>query len=51
MEDLGSEEDQLLARLTEQLEGAHDLPLDERLALLRGTEQAISQSLEGLDGL
>lgn len=44
-------QDELLARLTEQLEDAESLALDERLALLRSTEEAISRSLEGLDGL
>jgi hypothetical protein len=40
-----------LATLTAALETAGDLPLDERLALLRRTEEAIARSLEGLDGL
>jgi len=40
-----------LIALTEALEGADDLPLDDRLDLLRRTESAISRSLEGLDGL
>jgi hypothetical protein len=40
-----------LAALTEALEAADGLPLDERLALLRRTEEAIARSLEGLDGL
>jgi hypothetical protein len=40
-----------LATLTAALEAAGDLPLDERLALLRRTEEAIARSLEGLDGL
>lgn len=40
-----------LAELTEALESASDLSLDERLQLLQTTEQAIAQSLEGLDGL
>lgn len=51
MEDPGVGQDELLTRLTEQLEEAETLALDERLALLRGTEEAISRSLEGLDGL
>ena len=51
VEDPGLGEDELLAHLTEQLEAADSLALDERLALLRGTEEAISRSLEGLDGL
>jgi hypothetical protein len=40
-----------LRELATALEGAGDLPLDERLALLRRTEEAIARSLEGLDGL
>lgn len=44
-------QDELLARLAQQLEDAETLGLDERLALLRSTEEAISRSLEGLDGL
>jgi hypothetical protein len=37
--------------LTEALEQADDLPLDERLELLRRTEATIARALEGLDGL
>ena len=44
-------QDELLARLTQQLEDADTLGLDERLALLRSTEETIARSLEGLDGL
>jgi hypothetical protein len=33
------------------LEEADDLPLDERLALLRSAEERIADALEGLDGL
>ena len=44
-------QDELLAHLTQQLEDADTLGLDERLTLLRSTEEAISLSLEGLDGL
>lgn len=51
MEDPGVGQDELLTRLTEQLEEAETLALDERLALLRSTDEAISRSLEGLDGL
>ena len=40
-----------LAALTERLESADDLPLDERLSLLRDAEASIARSLEGLDGL
>jgi hypothetical protein len=40
-----------LAALAAELEAAADLPLDERLALLKRTEEAIARSLEGLDGL
>ena len=51
MDDPGNGHDAELARLTEQLEDADSLALDERLALLRSTTEAISRSLEGLDGL
>jgi hypothetical protein len=40
-----------LAVLAAELEAASDLPLDERLALLKRAEEAIARSLEGLDGL
>jgi hypothetical protein len=40
-----------LRELTEALEGADELPVDARLALLRRAEEAIAGSLEGLDGL
>ncbi len=40
-----------LADLTAALEQADELPLDDRLELLRRAESAISRSLEGLDGL
>ena len=49
--DPGIGQDELLARLTERLEDSDTLALDERLELLRSTEEAISRSLEGLDGL
>jgi exonuclease VII small subunit len=44
-------DDDDLSSLVAELEGADDLPLEERLALLRRTEEAIARSLEGLDGL
>jgi hypothetical protein len=37
--------------LADALDAADDLPLDERLALLRRTEETIARALEGLDGL
>lgn len=40
-----------LRELTDALEGADELPIDARLALLRRAEEAIAGSLEGLDGL
>jgi hypothetical protein len=40
-----------LRALTEALEGADELPIEARLALLRRAEEAIAGSLEGLDGL
>ena len=40
-----------LTELTAALEQADELPLDDRLELLRRAESAISRSLEGLDGL
>jgi len=40
-----------LMGLTEALEGADELPIEERLTLLRRAEEAIAGSLEGLDGL
>jgi hypothetical protein len=40
-----------LAELTAALESADELPLEERLELLKRAEAAISRSLEGLDGL
>jgi len=40
-----------IAELLAALEGADDLPLDDRLALLRRAEEGISGVLEGLDGL
>ena len=43
--------DQDLRELTEALEAADDLSIDERLSLLRRAEEAIAASLEGLDGL
>lgn len=43
--------DAVLAELSTALAGADDLPLDERLELLRRAEGEISRSLEGLDGL
>jgi hypothetical protein len=43
--------DGVLAELAAALASADDLPLDERLELLRRAEGEISRSLEGLDGL
>lgn len=40
-----------VAALLAALEGADDLPLDERLELLRRAEASIAGALEGLDGL
>jgi hypothetical protein len=40
-----------VAALLAALEGADDLPLDERLQLLREAEASIAGALEGLDGL
>ncbi len=40
-----------VAALLAALEGADDLPLDERLELLRRAEASIAGTLEGLDGL
>jgi exonuclease VII small subunit len=40
-----------IAALAAALESADELPLDERLELLRRAEATISRSLEGLDGL
>jgi hypothetical protein len=40
-----------LAQLAADLESAGDLPLADRLSLLKRTEEAIARSLEGLDGL
>ena len=45
------EVDSQTAELLEVLEGADDLPLDERLELLRRAESSIAGVLEGLDGL
>ncbi len=45
--DVDSEASELLA----SLEGADDLPLDERLELLRRAETSIASALERLDGL
>lgn len=41
----------VLEGLRVELDAADDLPLDERLALLRRTEEEIARTLEGLDGL
>lgn len=43
--------DAALTELAAALASADDLPLDERLELLRRAEGEISRSLEGLDGL
>jgi hypothetical protein len=40
-----------LRELTEALEVADELAVEDRLALLRRAEEAIAGSLEGLDGL
>jgi len=40
-----------IAALLVALEGADDLPLDDRLVLLRQAEASIAGVLEGLDGL
>jgi hypothetical protein len=40
-----------IAPLLAALEGADDLPLDDRLQLLRDAEASIAGVLEGLDGL
>ncbi len=40
-----------IAALAAALESADELPLDERLELLRRAEATISRSLEGLNGL
>jgi hypothetical protein len=40
-----------VAELLAALEGADDLPIDERLELLRSAEASIAGVLEGLDGL
>ncbi len=40
-----------LGRLVAELEAASELPLDDRLELLKRTEQQIARALEGLDGL
>ncbi len=40
-----------IAALAAALGSADELPLDERLELLRRAEATISRSLEGLDGL
>jgi hypothetical protein len=46
----GAPDDGITALLT-ALESADDLPLDERLQLLRDAEASIAGVLEGLDGL
>lgn len=43
--------DDELSVLRAALESAGDLPLDDRLALLKRTEATIAEALEGLDGL
>lgn len=45
------EADGELERLVAELEAAAELPLDDRLELLRRTEKQIARALEGLDGL
>lgn len=45
------EEPDPLDELRAELDGADDLSLDERLALLRRAEEGIARTLEGLDGL
>ena len=43
--------DDELSVLRDALDSAGDLPLDDRLALLKRTEATIAEALEGLDGL
>lgn len=45
------DQDVTFAGLRAELEGAAELGLDERLALLRRAEATIAGALEGLDGL
>ncbi len=49
--EIGLESGSKAAQLLAALEGADDLPLDERLELLRRAESSIAGVLEGLDGL
>jgi len=49
--DIADAEGDEIAQLLAALEGADDLPLDERLQLLRDAEASIADVLEGLDGL
>ena len=51
VDDPGVGQQDELDRLAAALDEAESLTLDERLALLRSTEEAIARSLEGLDGL
>jgi len=48
---IGDVEDDEISQLLIALESADDVPLDERLQLLRGAEASIAGVLEGLDGL
>lgn len=48
---LSSAADTELAELRSALESAGDLPLDDRLALLRSAESVVARALEALDGL
>ena len=50
-QDPSRETPSVLSELLSELESADDLPLDERLELLRRAESSIAGSLEGLDGL
>ena len=51
VDDPGVGQQDELERLAAALEDADSLSLDERLGVLRSTEEAIARSLEGLDGL